>query len=175
MAWRLAIVASALAWMLATLFAAIGKQHKGFLAWLVFMLIVGVLVGGLSALPVLATGASALNGPEGSRIVVAYLLCFAAVGAFACSLLSPLWFFAHHKWLSLNPNSGCPAQTVRGNQPRSTRPDRSPARVVMPAAEPKVTRARAIAPQFAPRGRSSHPGQQECRGQRALVGHERAG
>ena len=67
---------------------------------------------GLSALPVLAAGASELNGPEGSRIVVASLLCFAAVGAFACSLLSPLWLFAHHKWLSLNPNSGCPAQTV---------------------------------------------------------------
>ncbi|WCJ58661.1 hypothetical protein NXS98_13165 [Fontisphaera persica] len=112
MAWRLAIIASALVWMLATLFAAIGKQHKSFLAWLAFMLIVGVLVGGLSALPVLSAGASELNGLDGSRIVVAYLLCFAAVGAFACGVLSALWYFAYHKWFSLNPDSGCPAQTV---------------------------------------------------------------
>lgn len=111
-ALRLAIIASALVWMLATLFAAIGKQHKGFVAWLVFMVIVGVLVGGLAALPVLARGASELAGSEGLRIVAAYLVCFAAVGACACGLLSPLWFFAYHKWLSLNPNAGCPAQTV---------------------------------------------------------------
>lgn len=111
-ALRLAIVASALVWALATLFAAIGKQHKSLLAWLAFMVGQGVMVGGLSAVPVLALGASELNGPEGPRIVAAYLCCFAAVGAFACGLLSPLWFFAYHKWLALNPNSGCPAQVV---------------------------------------------------------------
>lgn len=110
MALRLAIIASALVWLLATGFAVIGKQHKGFLAWLVFMLIVGVLVGGVSALPVLALGASELNGAEGSRIVAAYLMCFAAVGAFACGLLSPLWCFAYHRRLSLDANSGCPGK-----------------------------------------------------------------
>jgi hypothetical protein len=106
MGCRLSIIASALAWMLATLFAALGKQHKSFLAWLAFMLLVGVTVGGLAALPVLAVGASELNGPEDSIIVVAYLVCFASVGALACGLLSPLWFLAYHKWLSLNL-AGC--------------------------------------------------------------------
>lgn len=111
-ALRLAIIASALVWMLATLFAAIGKEQKSFFAWLGFMLVVGVLVGTLSALLVLALGASELNGTEDSRLVLAYLACFAAGGAFACGLLSPLWFFAYHRWLSLKPNSGQPAQTV---------------------------------------------------------------
>lgn len=98
---RLAFGAAVLVWIMATLFALIGKSKNGILLWLAFMSITGGLVGGLVSVPVIALCASDLNSPAGMRLALAYLCGFGAVGAIICSLLSPLWFIAFHRWLSI--------------------------------------------------------------------------
>jgi hypothetical protein len=100
----IALLATVIVWGLSTAFAAIGAKSKGFLAWLMFLGIVGVIVGCLAVVPVLVLGATEFRsaGSGMSRLVAAYVISFALVGCFCCTLLSPLWFLAFSKWLSPN-------------------------------------------------------------------------
>ena len=93
----LAILASVLAWGLATLFAYIGKRQKRFSVWLIFMVVTGLIIGGLCAIPTLWYAVDEFNGLDGTKIIATNLASFATAGAFAGAVLSPLWFFANSK------------------------------------------------------------------------------
>jgi hypothetical protein len=100
----IALLATVIVWGVSTAFAAIGGTSKGFLAWLTFLAIIGVIVGCLAVVPVLVHGASEFRsaGSGTSRLVAAYVISFALVGCFCCILLSPLWFLTFSRWLSPN-------------------------------------------------------------------------
>ena len=90
---HLAVRLSFVVWILATVFAAAGTKQKPFVAWLTFLSIFGGLTATLFVMTV--------DAPRGYAILVAFPVCFFGVAVVSCAMLSPLWFFAYHKRLSL--------------------------------------------------------------------------